>query len=444
MFKSFCVALLTAAVFASGTANAVPTAFTGVTLIDGSGKAPVHNATLVIDGGRIVAITNRKARLPAGALIVPSSGKTIIPGLISDHSHVGQVQGVSNGEANYTRDNIVAQLQAYAARGVTTIMALGVNGGIFPAIRNEAHAGNLPGADVFGVDRGIGVQQGAPPQEMLKPGPDQLFRPATADEVRANVRAMKARGTDMVKLWLDDFGGSLPVKMHPSIYQAAIDEAHKQGLRVAVHVHDLEDARAVVAAGADIIAHGVRDRPVDDSFVTLLKARGVWYIATLSLDDATFAYADRAPWTQAPFVRDALSPELKARVDDPLWRAKTLADPKTLAARKSLAINMRNLETLYDAGVKIGFGTDSGATPDRVAGVSEHRELVLMVEAGLTPLQALTVATSNAAALLELNDRGTLAVGAKADFILLDGDPSKSIGDSQKIVAVWHNGHAVK
>ncbi|RZM31327.1 MAG: hypothetical protein EOP67_33565, partial [Sphingomonas sp.] len=150
------------------------------------------------------------------------------------------------------------------------------------------------------------------------------------------------------------------------------------------------------------IAHGIRDTPVPPAFVATLKAKGIWYIPTLQLDEATFAWADRAPWTQTPFARAALSPALAQQVDDPAWRAKILADPKTADARKSLAMNLRNLKTLYDAGVKIGFGTDSGASAVRVPGIAEHRELALMVEAGLTPAQAVRVATAAGADLLGL------------------------------------------
>ncbi|MGU3539715.1 amidohydrolase family protein [Methylobacterium sp. A54F] len=433
----FAAALL----LAGHAAAAEPVAFTGIRLIDGIAAAPVADAVLVIDGGRVVAAGPRGAvSVPPGAEIREGQGRTVMPGLISDHSHVGQVLGVTNGSGNYTRENILAQLKAYADRGVTTIMALGLNGALLPELRAEAHAERLPGADLFGVDRGIGVPDGAPPQSMLQVGPDQLFRPATPEDGRAAVRAMKARGTDMVKLWLDDFGGSVPAKMPPAVYAAVIEEAHAQGLRVAAHVHDLEDARAIVAAGADMLAHGVRDRPVDADFVALLKERGTWYVATLALDEATFAYAERPAWTETPFVRAALSPELRARFDDPAWQRQTRESPKAEAARRSLAMSLRNLAALSAAGVRIGFGTDSGATPERVPGVSEHRELALMVQAGFTPMQALTVATARAADLLGLSDRGRLEPGRRADFVVLAADPAADIANSTAILEVWRGG----
>lgn len=423
----------------AGSASAQTVALTGVRLIDGRGGVPVDDATIVIADGRIVAAG--KVAVPAGAERRDYRGRTVMPGLVSDHSHVGQVSGTETGAKNYTRANIVAQLAQYRRYGVTTVTALGNNGPAFVGIRADAHAGRIDGADLFGVMQGIGVPNGAPPQAMLKVGPDQLFRPSTPDEARKAVAMMAAEKTDLVKLWLDDFGGSVPVKMSPAIYRAVIAEAHARGLRVAAHIHDLADAEAIVAAGADIIAHGIRDKPVPPAFVATLKAKRIWYIPTLQLDEATFAWADRAPWTQTPFARAALSPALARQVDDPAWRAKVLADPKTADARTSLAMNLRNLKTLYDAGVQIGFGTDSGASAVRVPGIAEHRELALMVEAGLTPAQALRVATANGAALLALRDRGVIALGMRADLLVLARDPSRSIGNVDSVVETSVAGH---
>ncbi|WP_165071730.1 amidohydrolase family protein [Paludisphaera rhizosphaerae] len=418
-----------------------PIALTHVRLIDGSGGPAIDDTTIVIAGGRVLA-AGPAATVPPGAAVRELRGKTVTPGLISDHSHIGQVRGVSVGAQNYTRETIEGELRQYRNYGVTTITALGNNGPLFETIRAEAHAGKTDGADLFGVDRAIGVPDGAPPQAMIKVGADQLFRPRNADEARAAVDAMADRKTDLVKIWLDDFGGGVPAKMSPAVYQAVIDQSHKRGVRVAAHIHDLADARAIVAAGADIIAHGVRDQPVDAEFIAALKAKGVWYIPTLALDDASFAWADQAAWTQTAFAKAAISPELAHQIDDSEWRAKILGDPKLKGSRTSLVMNQKNLKTLFDAGVKIGFGTDSGATPLRVAGIAEHRELALMVEAGLTPMQALTIATTHAAELLGLHDRGRIAAGLRADLIVFDADPLQEIGNSKTIRETWVLGRA--
>jgi imidazolonepropionase-like amidohydrolase len=442
-------ALLFATTSCAPTAPAAPsappasstTALRCARLIDGSGGPPIDDAVLVIAGETIVGVGPRATtEVPLGARVVDYGGKTIMPGIITDHSHVGLVDGVDVGPANYTRSTIARQLRQYEAYGVTTVTALGLNGPLFDSVRAEMHGGATPGADLFGVDRGIGVPDGAPPAAMLPVGPDQLLRPATAEEARAGVRSMASHHTDLVKLWLDDFGGSLPVKMKPEIYEAAIDESHKLGLHVAAHIHDLDDAKAMVAAGADILAHGVRDKPVDAALLQAMKARSVWYVATLSLDEATFIFAEHPAWMDEPFFQHALSPVLRARFADMAWREKTAKDPKSSAARASLAMNLRNLKTVFDAGIRIGFGTDSGATPLRIPGFAEHRELALMVQAGLTPMQALTIATGNAAALLGLSDRGVLSPGRRADLVVLDADPIVAVDSTRAIRAVWHRG----
>lgn len=428
---------LLATLFLAGTPAAAETvALTHARLIDGRGGAPVDDATILLAGDRIVA-AGHDVDIPADARRLDYRGRTVIPGLISNHSHVGQVCGTATGAANYTRATITAELAQYRGYGITTVTALGNNGPLFDTLRAEAHAGQIDGADLFGVAQGIGVPDGAPPQAMLNVGPDQLFRPNTPEEARVAVGQMAARNTDLVKIWLDDFGGSLPVKMKPEIYRAVIDESHLRGFRVAAHVHNLADAEAMVDAGVEIIAHGVRDQPVPPALVAKLKAKGIWYIPTLQLDEASVAWADRAPWTLMPNARAALSPALAAQIDDPAWQARVRADPRSAASRRSLAMNLRNLKTLHDAGVKIGFGTDSGATPLRVAGIAEHRELALMVEAKLTPLQALTIATARAAELLGLVDRGTIEPGRRADLVILAADPAVDIGAIKTIVEVW-------
>jgi imidazolonepropionase-like amidohydrolase len=368
---------------------------------------------------------------------VDYTGKTIMPGLISDHSHVGIFIGLKAAPENYNRDAILRQLKQLEAYGITTVMALGLNSPLFYELRPELHAGRLPGADIFGADQGIGAVGGAPPASVVPVGENQVSRPSTADTARETIRQMAARKTDMVKIWLD--GGGLMPKVPAEVYSAAIDEAHKNGLRVAAHIYDLDDAKAIVRAGVDVVAHGVRDKPVDAEFIDMMKARSVWYVSTIVLDYTNFIFADQPPWMGEPFFQRALHPAVRAQFDDPVYRERTLAMPATAKNRAAVATNKQNLKTLQDAGVQIGFGSDSGVGL-RIPGVAEHLELALIVESGLTPMQAITNATSNAAKLLKLDDRGVLATGKVADLLVVDADPIADIANSRKIHAVWHRG----
>jgi imidazolonepropionase-like amidohydrolase len=418
------------------------TVLRGVRLIDGSGRPVVENATLVVSDAKIVAVgPSDQVPVPSGATIQDLTGKTVVPGLISNHSHLGPVSGTTAGPQNYTRANILRQLAQFEAYGVTTVTSLGLNGPLFYDVQRDMRDGKVRGSDLFGADRGLGVPDGAPP---VKVDPNQLYRPATADEARQMVRESAERGPSLLKIWVDDFHGTLPAKMAPEVYQAIIDEAHRAHLRVAAHIYYLEDAKRLVAAGIDVLAHGVRDRDVDEDFIRAMKAHGTWYIPTLQLDESSFIYAQHPAWMDAPFFTHALQPALAAEFGDPTWRTKTLADTKQVSSEKqALAVNQRNLKALEVAGVRIGFGTDSGATPLRIPGFAEHRELALMVEAGISPLEAITIATSRAAALLNLEDRGVLAPGKLADFVVVDGKPDLAITDIDHIVSVWQRGKPV-
>src|SRR6516164_79353 len=428
--------------FVMGAATAVDaqtTALRGARVIDGSGGAAIDNAVIVIRDGHIAAVgSSEQAPIPSGAEVIDYSGKTIIPGLISGHSHVGIFIGLKSAPENYNRDAILRQLKQLEAYGVTTVMALGLNGPLFYDLRPELHAGRLLGADLFGADQGIGAVGGAPPATVVPVGENQVSRPDTTERTRESIRQMAARKTDMVKVWLDSAGGLMP-KLKPEVYSAVIDEAHKNDLRVAAHIYDLDDAKAIVRAGGDIIAHGVRDKPVDSEFIDMMKARSVWYISTIVLDYTNFVFAEQPSWTREPFFQRALHPAVRAQLDDADYRERTLALPATAKNRAAVATNKQNLKAIHDAGVQIGFGSDSGVGL-RIPGVAEHLELALMVEAGLTPMQAITNATSNAAALLKLDDRGVLASGKLADLVVLESDPTADISNSRKIHAVWHRG----
>ena len=434
-----------------GTAHAQaarPVLLRHATVIDGTGQPAQADTDILIENGHIAA-TGHGLKPPAHARTLDLSGTSVLPGLISDHSHVGQVSGTHNGAENYTRANILSELAQYEHYGVTTVVALGLNRSpLFDDLRREQHAGLNPGADLFGVDQGIGAPDGVPPENMFHIGPDQVFRPTTPAETRAAVDRMVDEGTDLIKLWVDDFRNGVPgarplPKMRPAIYRAAIAQAHARGKRIAAHIHDLADARALVAAGVDILAHGVRDRPIDPALLNAMRTQGTGYIATLSLDEAGYIFAEHPEWLDDPFLSFGLSPALRQQFADPAWRARTLAAPLTAAAHRALAMNMQNLMAVYRAGIPTGFGTDSGATPVRIPGFAEHREVRLSIMAGLTPLQAITLATGDAARLMHLTDRGTIAPGQWADLLVVQGNPTVEPAALDRIRQVWHRGQPV-
>jgi imidazolonepropionase-like amidohydrolase len=213
-----------------------------VRVIDGNGGAPIAHADIVINGDRITAVNvSGRVAVPSGATVVNLSGKTALPGLISDHSHLGLVDGASANGHNVTPANILRQLRQYQAFGVTTVTSLGLNLQPFYDLQPKLHRGELPGADIFGADRGFGVDMGAPPASMGILN-KQVYRPSTADEARLMVRETVPRHPDLLKIWVDDMHGTVPNKMNPVIYKAVIDEAHAHHVRVAAHIYYLDDA----------------------------------------------------------------------------------------------------------------------------------------------------------------------------------------------------------
>ena len=235
------------------------TALTHVRVIDGTGRPPLEDATVVIQGDHILAIHAAAGVLPAGARVLDLHGDTVMPGLINAHGHLALVQDGQNSATAYTTENVIAELRQYESYGVTSMLSLGLNRDLLYPIRQQQRQGKLDGATVFTADRGIGVPDAAPP---LPAAPDQIYRPATAEEARAAVDEMAKRHADIVKIWVDSLGGTKPA-MSPEIYRAVIEEAHKHHLRVAAHVYYLADAKSLVNDGVDVLAHSVRDKPVD-------------------------------------------------------------------------------------------------------------------------------------------------------------------------------------
>ena len=389
-----------------------------VNVIDGSGSPAQPNRTIVIEDDHIKSIATGQADTLSGAKTVEMRGQTIMPLIINTHGHLGMVKGTASGVSNQTEDNFRHQLLRYQDYGIGAVLSMGTDGPKFAELREASRSGKLPGADVYSAGNGFGTKGGAPP---LAIGFTNILRPDTPDEARKEVTAQAPMKPDFYKLWLDDFYGHYPKLITPEIYGAIIDEAHKHGLRVAAHLYHLKDARSLVANGVDVLAHSVRDGEVDNALITDMKKHNVAYIPTLSLDDFAFAYADSPNWVNEPFFRAALDPGVFKMITSPEYRAKTRESKMAKIEEDALPMAKRNLKKIYDAGILVALGTDSGAIPIRVQGFAEHVELELMVQAGLTPLQAITVATKNGAELLRISDQyGTLEPGKKANFIVLE------------------------
>lgn len=413
-----------------------------VKLIDGTNEPAFEHASILIVDGKIanVVVDNANGHWPKGAKILKLAGKTIIPGIINAHGHLGLTQGVTVSIANYTEENVERQLAQYQRYGVTTIMSLGMNLDLLYKLRAEQTKGKVDGATILTAGRGIGVPGGVPAPNLQD---NPVYRPKTPDEARQDVREMAKRHPNLIKIWVDDNFGKLP-RPDPAVYGAAIQQAHELNLRVAAHAYRLEDADRLLEDHVDILGHSIRDKLLDDRTVDLITKQGVFYIPTLEMEEAFYIYAEHPKWMDAPFFKNALNPALAALLDSQSYVDSVKNNPEMKVHRQALEIAMKNLSTLLDAGANIGFGTDSGASPSRIQGFAEHRELELMVQAGMTPLEAIQSATGVNARLLGIDKTtGTLVPGKDADFIVLNADPMKDIRNTEKIDMIFQHGKRV-
>ena len=427
----------------AGLCSGETTIMENFTLIDGTGKRPLPGAALVITDGRI-AYAGPKAgvKAPQGAQRLDLSGKFVMPGIINLHGHLGNVKGLVQDPKNFTRDNLVANLKTYADYGVTSVVSMGSDQDLVFQVRAEQRAGRPAVSRIFTAGRGFTGRAGYP---TTAPGMKGVpFEVGAVGEVQKAVAELADKRVDLVKIWVDDHLGK-EKKIPIELCRAIIDNAHRHGLKVAAHIFYLEDAKKLVEAGLDGLAHSVRDKPVDEELIQLLKKKGAWQAApTLMREVSTFVYAKRAPFLDDPFFARAASPDVIASMGSEAFQTKMAADPDMRLYPGFLETAKKNLKRLVDAGVRFGFGTDTGP-PARFAGYFEHEELVHMVESGLSPAQVIQSATKDGAEFLGASkDLGTLEKGRWADLVVLDKSPLDNIRNSRTIHAVYIAGNKVR
>jgi len=428
MRNSLAALLAVIAIFVSACGDQPPQptpglkAFVGATVAAGLGGPAIDNAVIVVRDGRLVEVgPSGTVQVPADAEQIDLSGKFVTPGFILGHGHVGGSRGLETGPAVYTRENLLAQLALYARYGITTVVSLGGDGPESFQLRDEQSTADLNRARVYVA--GAIVAAGDP---------------ATA---RAEVDANAEMKVDFIKIRVDDNLGSTK-KMPREVYSAVIDQSHQKGLRVASHLFYLDDAKALLEDGSDFIAHSIRDQPVDEEVIGMLKEKNVCLCPTLTREVSTFVYEDVPGFfSDLFFLKDADAAVLE-QLKDP-ERQKKMRESKSAQQYKiALTQASENVKALSDAGVKIVFGTDTGP-PARFQGYFEHMEMQLMADAGLTPAQIIRSATLDASECLGLDEVGTLEAGKWADFNVFAEDPLSDIKKTHTLESVWIAGNRV-
>ncbi|OFW50558.1 MAG: hypothetical protein A3G77_00355 [Acidobacteria bacterium RIFCSPLOWO2_12_FULL_68_19] len=411
--------------------------FEGARLIVGDERPPIENAVFVVEGGAFAQVGRAAdVQAPEGALRVSLAGKTVMPAIIDAHGHLGYRRSASFLVENYTRENLLDHLQRLAYHGVAAFMSMGTERDLGYALRDELRAAPPAGMALFlTAGRGLAMPSGGP----APPLRDAPYGVSTPEEARAAVRELGSKQIDRyVKIWVDDREGQVR-KLTPELFTAAIDEAHRLGLRTITHTQDREDVKAILRAGIDGLAHPPwrLGQEVDDELVALVKARPHVFVLLTLWGTRNQIFGPRPAWIDDPLLRETFTEEDIRLLENPKV-------PPDAPARWKAGVVPRGVARLKAAGVRFGLGDDAGATNGaQYFGFGSHMEMASMVEAGLTPEEAITVATRNSAEILGLDRLGTVAAGKSADFIVLDANPLENIHNTRRINAVYLRGQAV-
>ena len=395
------------------------------TLIDGTGRAPMKDVTVAVTGNRIASVgTGDDA--PAGATVIDLKGLTVMPGLIDCHIHLGgfviddpdwQFSALSFAPSfasflwDYFRD-FAKRRRLALDNGLTSFRSAGDNHPHILRLRDRIASGSLRGPRIFAPGPIFTAPGGHPAgtiyrrnRYVVEHATRQVSEPSAA---RDEVRKLAEEGVDCIKaIYCDqnlmDLENRLP-KLAPDVLAAIIDEAHRHGLRTMIHTGNPDDTRDAVRAGTDSIEHGILPGTDATAFpedtLSMMADSGAFYVPTLAI-----AWANRQKF-----------PELFAAAKDAVRR-------------------------VHEAGVPVALGTDSG-TPGVVIGKGVHLELGLLVESGLTPMDAIAAGTRNAAGNLgRETDLGTLEPGKLADMVVVPGDPAGDITRTSDVRLVMKDGN---
>lgn len=417
-----------------------PIAILGATVIDGTGAEP-RLAKVLIRGERIEAV-GPDIQIPAEARIINANGLTLLPGLFDLHTHVPYASG--GGISGDWPKN----LKSYLYCGVTSLADFGTYAETFEPLRRLIKTGVIVAPRVH-----FAARMTTPHGHGAEGGRGDFFslEVTTPREARAAVKQLLPYQPDAIKVFTDGWRyGAAPdmTSMNEETLAAIVEEAHKNGLEVLTHTVSLAKAKIAARAGVDVIAHGVGDAPVDAELIQLMKTKGTTYASTLAV------YEPRERDILSPLLAATLEPLAVAGIRPPLtapaepgFRTIKVTDDVLQKAQPSQQPRLRrwqnlqhNILALHQAGVRVGNGTDAGVTGTH-HGWATIRELELNVASGLTPLEAITAATSASARALHVDhERGTIAPGKLADLILVQGAPHRNISDLENIRHVFLGG----
>ena len=407
-----------------------------VTLIDGTGRPAVAAASVLIEGERITRVARGTISAPRGATRIDARGKFLIPGLMDVHVHLrGGVsvakEGLVDGGQN-EREGIQA-LQGYLYSGVTTIYDAGNVPDFILGLRDRERAGDIIAPRIFAT----GGMVTYPGSHGSGPGA------TTVDDWPEAIPALEAhiaRQPDMLKLTLEERGwGARPmIPLLPvDLMQNIIEFYNERGIRTTVHASSELRARQAIYAGIDTLAHPVIQGPITDAFALLMGAKQIPMATTLTIGENYSRLAEHPEYLDQPLYRAVLDAEEIEQLQSqasPQRRSETW----TWWMKLMTPVAQENLRKIHAAGGVLALGTDQSSGP------AAHREMELLVAAGIAPIDVIRIATLNAAAFLgRAQDLGSIEEGKLADLVLLTADPTTDIDHAKQIDQVIKAGRIV-
>jgi len=441
------------------TRTSAVTVFEGARLIVGDGSAPIENSAFIVANTQFIQVGRRDTiKLPAGAVRVDLTGKTVMPTMTDLHGHFGfqDVVKGSMSKASYTRENLIDHLERLAYAGVGAAVGVGdlldrsdlhggrTNWGDVPLqVRDEI----IPNAALFRT-AGTGIAwPGSGPQG----DPSRVDVPypvSTVEEAQQAVRDYVLMKPAFIKIWVDDRGGTKQT-LTPLLYRAIIAEAHKYNVPVGVHNVTLANAKELMRAGVEGWLHvPVRGgEAVDDELIGIVKERVtkkdrpiIWMTPDLMTAWMESQGGGKRPvWLDDPLLHDTYSPDqIEKYWGQPLAKMTSAAVENS---RKDFALQGQNAMRLRAAGMLFVEGTDTGQNRFWI-GYFNHLDLESMVAIGMKPSDAIVAATRDSAEIAHVNC-GMVAPGKSADFIVLNANPLENIVNTRRIDKVYLRGQEV-
>ena len=395
--------------------------FTNATIWGGTGELH-ENAALVTQYGKVIDILSMDdPSFPREAEQIDLGGRYVIPGLINAHGHVGVAKGLQTGGVAESVTNVTNQLKKYARYGVTTVVSLGDEPIHAFLVRDNNDPAAVPMARPFLAG--------------------EVLNPESPEEARETVNRRAEQNPDWLKIRIDDGLGSRD-KMPREVYSAIFDQAETQGIPVAAHIVELWDAISAVREGASLVGHSIRDQPVTEELIQMMKENNVCITPTLTRELSTYIYRDRPDFFDDPFFTKEVDPLVMEQLQLPRVQ-EYYSSEEADYFKDALPLATENMMILHNSGVKVAMGTDSGP-PARFQGYFEHLEMEMMQSAGMTPEEVLLSATRIAAECTFMDDElGTLEEGKWADFVVLNENPLADVRNLRTIESVYIGGNRV-